>query len=484
MSAAIGVLPLPPSYDVVPPPDLSDLSSLISSDLQLSDLPSYSRSPAQAPVASSGPARSTGRSPPQEFHYELNKKGKTFAILTIIADGQISRQMPIFIEGQPVKGRVQLMLDKPDAIQSVTINVLGQFITGANQGEQLSFIDISHTLWTQTDGEPRNVNSGDGDSSPTTPNPPTKYSGKLVGNYTWSFSIDLPKQVVVPYGKQNEPQIFTPPQTFNERHTRASINYEVSLRLGRNKLRVDHRIPAAFGYIPITRPPPMPPLRLQAYAQGTSLLGPTIDPDGWHSTDAVSIKGRAFNSRAFNIQCKLFLAKPLAYTRGSVIPLCLRLESPDAQVLDMLSNPKAIVTRMRRRIKYHYNAEKTVESFAWRDAIDHSQLALWWPSAEGSEDRHGRVRYVNGELHLRSDIKPTSAMSSFRVEYSIVLFQFDAVGVDCSESPEDLIEQPVDIVTAYAPGARPRMLAPPGYEADIAVQQVTQVVSVERMGFF
>lgn len=200
----------------------------------------------------------------------------------------------------------------------------------------------------------------------------------------------------------------------------------------------------------------------------------------------------------------------LVYTRGSVIPLCLRLEGTDTQVLDLLSNPKAIVTRMRRRIKYHHNAEKTMESFAWRDAIDHSQLALWWPSSEGSEDRHGRVRYVNGELHLRSDIKPTSAMASFRIEvryllssllitnyyrrllmlararsqYSIVLFPFDAVGVDCSENPEDLIEQPVDIVTAYAPGARPRMLAPPGYEADIAVQQVTNIFSLERMGYF
>jgi hypothetical protein len=106
----------------------------------------------------------------------------------------------------------------------------------------------------------------------------------------------------------------------------------------------------------------------------------------------------------------------LTYTRGSVIPLCLRLEGTDSQVLDMLSNPKAIVTRMRRRIKYHHNAEKTIESFAWKDAIDHSQLALWWPSSEGSEDRHGRVRYVNGELHLRGDVKATAAMASFRIE--------------------------------------------------------------------
>jgi hypothetical protein len=71
-----------------------------------------------------------------------------------------------------------------------------------------------------------------------------------------------------------------------------------------------------------------------------------------------------------------------------------------------------------------------------------------------------------------------------RLQYSVVLFPFDAVGVDFSEGPEDVVEQPVDIVTAYASGARPRMLAPPGYEADIAVQQVTNVLSVAGMGYF
>lgn len=75
---------------------------------------------------------------------------------------------------------------------------------------------------------------------------------------------------------------------------------------------------------------------------------------------------------------------------------------------------------MRRRIKYHKNAEKTLESLSWKDAIDHSQLAVWWPSTEGTTtDGHGTVKFVNGELHLRPDVKPTSAMASFAVEVSI-----------------------------------------------------------------
>ena len=93
-----------------------------------------------------------------------------------------------------------------------------------------------------------------------------------------------------------------------------------------------------------------------------------------------------------------------------MIPISLRLEGDDEQALDLLSSPKAIVARLRRRIKYH----KLVEVLARRDSIDHSQLAFWWPSTEQSEQRG--VRCVNGELHLRADIKPTSAMAHFRIE--------------------------------------------------------------------
>lgn len=98
---------------------------------------------------------------------------------------------------------------------------------------------MTHVLWSQADGEPRNASSSDSDSSPL-PNS-LKFSGKLKGEYTWPFSIDLPKQVVMASGHRREPQVFHPPQTFNERHTRATISYEICLKLLRNKLRIDHR---------------------------------------------------------------------------------------------------------------------------------------------------------------------------------------------------------------------------------------------------
>ena len=102
-------------------------------------------------------------------------------------------------------------------------------------------MDVSKTLWSKSEGDPRNVDSHDGSSSSgATPTSP-KFNGKLQGDYTWHFSIDLPKEVLIPCGNRNEPKVFTLPETFNERHTRASIIYEVSVRFIRNKLRAGHR---------------------------------------------------------------------------------------------------------------------------------------------------------------------------------------------------------------------------------------------------
>ncbi|KIM40547.1 hypothetical protein M413DRAFT_412501 [Hebeloma cylindrosporum] len=460
---------LPPSYDGEP---LGDWNSDPEAIPILTDLPAYA--PRQRPNASALAVRRE----PKEFYYEMKRNGKLFASLTMISDAAYSRHMATYLEGAPLKGRVRLTLDKPDAILSVVVSVQGQFITGANEGEQLTFLHISKTLWSQSEGDPRSGNSPAGGSSSVAPSTPPKFSGKIQGDYTWPFSIDLPKEVLVPCGNRNEPQVFTLPETFNERHTRASITYDVSVRFVRTKLRADHRIAAKFGFIPIIRPPPFPPLRRLAYQEESPLLGPIGDPDGWHSMDPIKIKARTLNNRHILIDCTLFLAKPLSYTRGSVIPISLRLIGDDHQALDMLSSPKAIVARLRRRIKYHH---KSVESLAWRDSLDHSQLALWWPSAEQSEQRG--VRYVNGELHLRADIKPTAAMASFRIEYSVVLFSFDSPGLDLG-STEMLIEQPVNIVTAFASGPRARMYAPPGYESEIPVQEVSNVRSLADLVFF
>ena len=115
----------------------------------------------------------------------------------------------------------------------------GQIVTGhMSAREKLTFVEVSSTLWSPVMGNPRL-------SSITGSNPDVnvaKFTSKLEGEYTWDFSLDLPKEVVVSSGPHsNERQAFSLPQTFYEHHTRVRIAYEVAVRIVRGKLRVDHR---------------------------------------------------------------------------------------------------------------------------------------------------------------------------------------------------------------------------------------------------
>lgn len=221
-----------------------------------SELPAYMPS-----TRSSSMSRRRENPEPKEFSYDAkNRKGKSIAVLTIIAERSYSKHIPTFLQDSPVKGRVHLDLDKPDTIQSVVLTVSrlllclffvaqicqirGEYLTGANPDQQLTFLDLSYPLWSQSEGDPRSVNASRdinitfGHVSSV---PPARFSGRLLGQYTWPFSITLPKEVSVPCGKGKQPQMFALPQTFNERHAKGSINYEVSLRINRGKFQSDHR---------------------------------------------------------------------------------------------------------------------------------------------------------------------------------------------------------------------------------------------------
>ncbi|KAF8968090.1 hypothetical protein BDZ97DRAFT_1916317 [Flammula alnicola] len=480
MSDATPPSALPPFYAG------RDATALVETSAPASDLPVYTPSRRRSVMTTA--SRTPRQEQLKEFVYDIKRKGKAVASMTILAEASYSKHIPTFLEGLPVKGRVQLNLEKADVIQSVVVSIQGKIIAGANPNQHLTFVEVSSTLWSQDEGHPRNLSETNAALFPTISSPSSragssntsassagtglglgKFNGKLQGEYTWDFSLDMPREVAIPHGRRKEIGMFSPPQTFNERHGSVSINYEVSVRFSRGKWQTDYIIPVPFGYIPTARPPPFLDLRRLAYQEGVPLVGPTVDLEGWHRIDPVMLNGTIFNNRAVNVGCTLFLAKPLSYTRGSLIPFCLRLESHDEQALDLLSAPKAIVVRLRRRIKYHFDSERTPGAHHLRDTVDHSDRAVLWPSTEGSEDSSKQLRFLNGELHLTPDTKPSSAMANFRIEYFFILFPFEAAGFEPIEI-KPIIEQSVEIVTFYAPGPRPRKYAPPGYESETQVR--------------
>ena len=124
----------------------------------------------------------------------------------------------------------------------------GRFLantSGAEPGDQnLKFLEVSHKLWSPSDGHPRNTfDISGGHLSPSTSRTSSgaKFSGKLQGEYTWPFSLDMPSEVSVPSGSRGEIKVFSPPQTFNDRHAHGSIVYEVLIKVTRSKWKTHYR---------------------------------------------------------------------------------------------------------------------------------------------------------------------------------------------------------------------------------------------------
>ncbi|KAJ7476019.1 hypothetical protein FB451DRAFT_1397386 [Mycena latifolia] len=399
----------------------------------------------------------------KEYTYDLfNKSGKPWATLSLLGDAEHSKSAPAFIEGSPVTGEVRLDLESGDAIHAVFLSLKGQIITGATPNEMVSFIDIPVTLWARSMGDPRQpAVGGDGTKN--------KWNEKLKGKYIWPFSLSLPQTVSLLVGMQDE--VFRLPQTFFERHTRAQIEYEVAVRFTRTKLRSDHRLSATLNYMPLSYPGPPSRLRQLAYQQHTALLGPDSDPEGWHTSPSVRIRGKLTGtSHSVEAKCRLSLATPLCYTRGTTIPCALVVECSDPQTLELLSSPDAPVLRLRRNVRYHAGEKAAVPNklpVVWKEELDHSEMATWWPAADRTlNDSTDAIairafsRMLKGEVHLKPDLITSSSIAHFRIEYSIVLFPFDAPGYDPLDS-EPLIVESVEIASEYANGPRPLKYSSP-----------------------
>ncbi|KAF7336764.1 hypothetical protein MVEN_02111600 [Mycena venus] len=412
------------------------------------------------------PSASLPEQPPspelKEYTFDLfNKSGKSWATLSLLGNAEHSKTTPAFVEGSPVTGEVRLDLESGDGIHSVVLSIKGQIITGATPSEMVTFIDLPTTLWSRSMGDPRKPSS-DGNRN--------KWSEKLKGKYVWPFSISLPPTVTLPFAGQEE--IFRLPESFFERHTRGQIEYEVAVRFTRAKLRSDHRLSTTLIYMPLSRPGPPSRLRQLAYLQHTALLGPESDPEGWHTSPSVRTRGKLLNwARSVDATCRLSLATPLCYTRGTTVPCAIVIECEDADALELLSSPESVVLRLRRNVRFH-TGEKTAAHYGdvpsklvWKEELDHSELASWWPAADRALETDSTEtlvttavnpsrRMLKGEIHLRPDLITSAAIAHFRIEYSVVLFPFDAPGYESLDG-EPLIIEPVEIASEHAEGPLP-----------------------------
>lgn len=253
--------------------------------------------------------------------------------------------------------------------------------------------------------------------------------------------------------------VYPTPQTFLERGVRSNVQYELGLHIAHGMLRPTSKLKTAIIYTPSIISPLASVARQQAYIQGSSLLGPTADPDGWETLPKVMVYGKLPRRPEVEVECTLSLAKPLCYTRGTVIPCYLTLECLDVHALDLLSTPKSPVVRLTRRVRYTQGALSTTDDFinepsspfgtlsgdpvaspansstsypggvAFSDMgvskrgnmieeIDEVELAVWWvPANDATQEMY--LRKLEGEIHLAKDLQPTCRFLPFSIEYAV-----------------------------------------------------------------
>ncbi|KAJ6513064.1 hypothetical protein C8R45DRAFT_1088146 [Mycena sanguinolenta] len=401
---------------------------------QSADLPAYTRRNTLAqPIA---------RREPVEHIYPLSdSKGRPWASLTLMSSAKSGKSLPTFFEKEHLNGSFQLTAEKGDSIQSVTVIVTGRIVTGSSIDDSYVFLNQSLSLWSKTDSRS------------------TGAATKLLGPCVWPFSIPLPKAVSLK--DSGDDSLYRLPETFLERHTRASVAYEICVLVSRGKLRTDSQIKTRFGYIPSTRPEPPSPLRQLAYRDHTILPGPDVDPLGWKTSSTAVVRGTLFKTRQAAVHCILSLANPLSYTRGTVIPCRLTLESTDDQALDMFSSPSAPVVVLRRCVRFQNPSTSSRREIDWVESYEDVARATLWPAAEGNDAPYSRS--LEGEIKLAKDLASSSSIGRFTVSYTVVVSSFETVGFT-SASSLPILEEHVTIATTHARDSpRPLAYSPPAY---------------------
>ncbi len=114
----------------------------------------------------------------------------------------------------------------------------GRIITGSQIDDCFIFLTLTQPIWAKSMETPRVPSPSEGASS-----------NKLIGHCVWPLSIPLPRMVTVPSGSGDE-RSFRLPETFLERNTRVSVQYDLTINILRGMLRTDNRFVRYYLCIP------------------------------------------------------------------------------------------------------------------------------------------------------------------------------------------------------------------------------------------
>ncbi|GBE83344.1 hypothetical protein SCP_0503920 [Sparassis crispa] len=357
----------------------------------------------------------TGTRSRTEHRYTLtNSNKRRWLTLKVPSHSPTPAHLPSLFEDEAIAGAVELNLEREETIKSITVVIQGQMTESTIN--VYNFLNLSQNLYSAPS------------TNPAASVPSLSAGGRLRGMHAWTFSLTMPPHVTLNLGGGSSKAYRLPP-SFSERMARVHIQYRLNVRVRRGRFRVDSDLGTVFSYTPITQP------------------------------DPPSMKA---------VTCTLWLAKPLCYTRGSVIPCMMTIETGDSQALDVLSSPKAVIVRLRRHISMGLANisdmnSRSVRGVPYEPTVQDVKTALWW----APESRNASVskRTLHGEILLGLALKPSCELGDFKLSYSVALYPLKAVAFAHAEDCERPLQREfVGIATAYSSGPRPIVYSPPDYD--------------------
>ncbi|KAF8165675.1 hypothetical protein B0H34DRAFT_647443 [Crassisporium funariophilum] len=393
-----------------------------------------------------------------------NGQGKSWASLKIccpLSSGSTKPKVPIIWGSELVSGSFDLDLDAPQNFNSISIVLRGRIITSSYEDGTYTFLEHPVTSWNRSHGDPRSSSASPTGSGASRTK---KSDGKLTGKYSWPFSFPFPQEVAI---RQRNQKVYPTPQSFLDRKTKVSVQYDLVVRMTHGMLRSDTKLNANIQYIPEVAPGPSSMLRQVAYLECLRLPSPEVDPSGWFSITPATIGGMLFNERPVQLRCSVSLADPVCYTRGTVIPCHMSVYSADPVALDVLANPESALLCLICWITYYEDPERSLTrgsspssdndggNAVLSGAVMDASIvgtAVWWVNPDAG-DQQENIRCLDGEIHLEKDLQPSCDFLLFKVSYTVELYPFEAPSFQCSSRPK--MSHPVTITTVHGEGPVP-----------------------------
>ncbi|KAH6902825.1 hypothetical protein BKA70DRAFT_1434444 [Coprinopsis sp. MPI-PUGE-AT-0042] len=361
-----------------------------------------------------------------EFHLSSKGEatGRPWVTLQLQArQPDTNQKYPKYHGGDPVQGEVKLDFVRSQTVNSVQLSLRGRFITSALAEGIFTFLNQTFTIWDRNMGDPR---------VPLSPldgpfNRPPRFDSKLKGQYNLPFCFPFPVEICLPRKGGDVQQVVQTPQSFLERGTSASIQYELVLVLTHGLFRSNSTLSTMVTFTPSLTPPPASFLRQQAYRHGGRLLAPMDDPQGWRAFPTQSIP-LSTGSRSFVLDCTVSLATPLSYTRGTVLPVFLSLACTEVYPTELAAVAMASSKPQLSLVLFRKTTHIPNSSRAWSRCSPSTTLcevgkAAWWkadrtPRSPGSAHS---ICDLEGEIHLPSKLEPSCKTGFFDIEYFVAL---------------------------------------------------------------